>query len=208
MARRNVFIQAAILLALVWACVWGVRTLASSRKVTAERLQREISLASFADWSDRVNGGEGAEASRREERLKEIADLVNRLDFQEREKNRESRSVENFFKKLSGSERNLFIELTIMESMDRFMESLDAMSPEQRKKFVEQGMKEIREGRTEEEMARVDTLGDELLSRISEEGMRAYYEKSSTETKLDLAPLMEAMNESMQGLRGNEFGPR
>ena len=28
------------------------------------------------------------------------------------------------------------------------------------------------------------------------------------QTKLDLAPLMEAVNETMQGLRGNEFGPR
>jgi len=38
--------------------------------------------------------------------------------------------------------------------------------------------------------------------------MRAYFEKSNSDTKLDLAPLMDAMNETMQGLRGNEFGPR
>jgi hypothetical protein len=38
--------------------------------------------------------------------------------------------------------------------------------------------------------------------------MRAYFDKASADTKLDLAPLMEAMNEVMQGLRGNEFGPR
>jgi hypothetical protein len=30
----------------------------------------------------------------------------------------------------------------------------------------------------------------------------------STQAKLDPAPLMEAINETMQGLRGNEFGPR
>jgi hypothetical protein len=88
------------------------------------------------------------------------------------------------------------------------MESLDAMKPEQRKKFVEQGMKEIQSGRTEEEMARADELGADLLDKISQQGMRAYFDKSSADTKLDLAPLMEAMNETMQGLRGNEFGPR
>jgi hypothetical protein len=92
--------------------------------------------------------------------------------------------------------------------MSRFMESLDAMKPEQRKKFVEQGMKEIQSGRTEEEMARADELGADLLDKISQQGMRAYFDKSSADTKLDLAPLMEAMNETMQGLRGNEFGPR
>ena len=134
--------------------------------------------------------------------------MVNRLDFQEREKNRRNRGGEEFFRKLSTSEKNLFIELTVMESMNRFMESLDAMPPEQRRKFVEQGLKEVETGRTAEEMARADELGSDLLEKISQEGMRAYFEKSSTQTKLDLAPLMEAINETMQGLRGNEFGPR
>ena len=56
-------------------------------------------------------------------------------------------------------------------------------------------------------MARAEELGPELLEKITQEGMRAYFEKSSAETKLDLAPLMQAVNETMQGLRGHEFGP-
>ncbi len=91
--------------------------------------------------------------------------------------------------------------------MSRFMESLDGMKPQQRRQFVELGLKEIQQGRTSEEMARADELGADLLDKISQEGMRAYFEKSSADTKLDLAPLMEAMNETMQGLRGNEFRP-
>jgi hypothetical protein len=69
-------------------------------------------------------------------------------------------------------------------------------------------LKEIQEGRTEEDMARAKELDETLLTKISEEGMRAFFDKASADTKLDLAPLMEAMNETMQGLRGNEFGPR
>ncbi|GAA5129584.1 hypothetical protein JIN84_03535 [Luteolibacter yonseiensis] len=207
MARRDVFIKATVVLLLVWGCVWGVRTYAGSRKITAERIDREISDARFADWSEN-DRNDTAEAARRETELRRIADLFNRLDFQEREKNRENRGGEKFFRTLSAREKGLFIDLTIMESMSRFMESLDAMKPEQRKKFVEQGLKEISEGRTQEEMARADALGADLLDKISEQGMKAYFEKSSADTKLDLAPLMEAMNETMQGLRGNEFRPR
>lgn len=193
---------------IVWAVVWGIRTYAGSKKITAERLDREVAAARFADWSDQASPPNRAEAARREKELRNIAGLVNRLDFQEREKNRENRAGENFFRKLAPDEKSLFIELTIVESMSRFMESLDAMKPEQRKKFVEQGMKEIQSGRTQEEMARADELGADLLDKISQQGMRAYFDKSSADTKLDLAPLMEAMNETMQGLRGNEFGPR
>ena len=208
MARRDVILKAALVLLVVWAAVWAIRAYAETRKITAERLDREVAAARFADWSDLASPPDRAEAARREAELRNVAGLVNRLDFQEREKNRENRAGEKFFSKLAPDEKSLFIELTIVESMSRFMESLDAMKPEQRKKFVEQGMKEIQSGRTQEEMARTDELGADLLEKISQQGMRAYFDKSSADTKLDLAPLMEAMNETMQGLRGNEFGPR
>jgi hypothetical protein len=208
MSRKNVIVRAVLVLALVWAGVWGVRAIAGSKKITAERVNREIAGANFADWSDRKTVPDNAEGKRRLKEIARISDMVNRLDFNEREKNRRNREGEAFFRKLSAQEKSLFIELTVMESMNRFMEALDAMPPEQRKKFVERGLKEVKEGRTEEDMARADELGSELLEKISQEGMRAYFEKSSADTKLDLAPLLEAVNETMQGLRGNEFGPR
>ena len=71
---------------------------------------------------------------------------------------------------------------------------------------MERGLEEINSGRTAEEMERAPEMDGNLLAKISEEGMRAYFEKSNADTKLDLAPLMEAMNELMQGLRGREFG--
>ena len=208
MARRDVLIKAALVLAVVWTCVWGVRAFAGARKITAERVNREVAAANFADWSAQESPPDATEARRRDQELRKIALLVNGLDFQEREKNRDNRSGENFFRKLAPDEKGLFIDLTIKESMGRFMETLDAMKPEQRKKFVEQGLKEISNGRTGDDMARADELGPDLLDKISKQGMKAYFEKSSADTKIDLAPLMEAMNETMQGLRGNEFGPR
>jgi DNA-directed RNA polymerase specialized sigma24 family protein len=204
--KQAIILKGIAVLALVWAAVFAVRSFASSKKITAELIEREVRDLKFDDWSE--NPGSGAVAKEREEEIRRIADMVNRLDFAEREKNRQNRGGEDFFRKLSTTEKNLFIDLTIMESMSRFMEALDQMPEEQRKSFVERGLKEIQEGRTEEEMARAKELDETLLTKISEEGMRAYFDKASADTKLDLAPLMEAMNEVMQGLRGNEFGPR
>jgi hypothetical protein len=207
MSRRRIVFQAIAVLAIVWAVVAGVRSYAGSKKTTAARLEQRIAQANFADWSERETTG-GSEAKRREDDIREIAGMVNRLDFREREINRRSRVNEEFFRKLSASEKSLFIDLTVMESMNRFMEALDSMPPEQRRNFVEQGLREVEEGRTEEDIALAKELGSDLLEKISREGMRAYFEKSSAQTKLDLAPLMEAINETMQGLRGNQFGPR
>ncbi len=194
------------MLAVVWMLVFAVRSMAASKKITAQRLDREIVGLRLEDWSE--SNGSAGDAQKREKEIRRIAEMVNRLDFTERERNRESRSTEDFFRKLNAREKNLFVDLTIVETMGRFMEALDQMPPEQRKNFVEQGMREIQEGRTEEEMARAQEMDDELLTKISQEGMRAYFNEASADTKLDLAPLMEAMNEVMQGLRGNEFGQR
>ncbi len=205
-ANKSIIIKAVAVLIAVWVVVFAVRSMAASKKITAERLDREISELGFEDWSE--SSGSGVDAKERQKEIHRISNMVNRLDFKEREKNRESRSTEDFFRKLDASEKNLFIDLTIVDTMNRFMEALDQMPPKQRKKFVEQGLREIQEGRTEEEMARAQELDDQLLTKISEEGMRAFFNEASADTKLDLAPLMEAMNEVMQGLRGNEFGQR
>lgn len=203
---KSIILKAVAVLIVVWVVVFAVRSIAASKKITAERLEREIIGLRFEDWSE--SSGSGGDAKERQKEIRQIAEMVNRLDFKEREKNRESRSGEDFFRKLDAQEKNLFIDLTIVETMGRFMEALDQMPVEQRKEFVEKGLREIQEGRTEEEMARAQELDDKLLTKISQEGMRAFFNEASADTKLDLAPLMEAMNEVMQGLRGNEFGQR
>jgi hypothetical protein len=203
MDRRSVVIKAVIALALVWVVVWGVRAWAGSRKITAEKVTREIQAGRFEDWS----GGEGspAEAERRQNEILRISELIVNLDFKEREKNRQNRQGEEFFRKLSPGEKELFLNRTVLETMNRFMEALDDLEPAERRRFIQQAMREIDEGRTKEEMDRAQKLDPNLVDRISQDGMKAYFSKADADTKLDLAPLMEAMNEVMQGFRGNPF---
>jgi DNA-directed RNA polymerase specialized sigma24 family protein len=206
MTRQGTVFRALGTLVLVWLVIWGVRVYANSRKVTAEKINLRIERARFADWSETAASDNANESARREQEIREIADLINKLDFQEREKNRDQRVGEDFFRKLNAREKTLFIDLTIAESMNRFMEALDTMPPDQRRKFVEQGLKQITDGKTQADITRAEELSPELLEKISQEGIRAYFQKSSVETKLDLAPLMESINETMQGIRGNQFG--
>jgi len=132
---------------------------------------------------------------------------VNGLDFAEREKARDKRIGENFFRKLAQPEKEMFIDLTLEKSMETFIKALDALDPEQRRKFVEDGLREIEDGLTEAEMKRTREMSEDLLRRITDEGMKSYFENASADTKIDLAPLMEAMDEVMKGMRGSEFGP-
>lgn len=207
MARKRAIIRALVFLALVWGLVSGIRAIAGSQRVTAEKVAAAIDARPLEDWSARGDAGDQRRAGERDAHLREIAGLFNRLDFAEREKAREERIGEDFFRRLSDPEKERFIDLTIEQSMKTFMTALDALPAKERRRYVEQGLREIEDGRTEEEMQRARELSEDLLARISEQGMKAYFEDASADTKLDLAPLMEAMNELMQGLRGNEFGP-
>lgn len=206
MRKKRLIIQALVALLLVWALVAGVRMMTSTRRATAEKLAEQIEISSIDDWSGRGRDPDTAEARTRQRQIDKVAEIVNRLDFGERQEARDERIGERFFRRLSDPEKERFVNLTIEKSMAAFMQALDALTPEERRRFVENGLKEIEDGRTEEEMVRAREMSEELLARIAGEGMKSYFENASADTKLDLAPLMEAMDEVMKGLSGNEFG--
>ncbi|RYD46258.1 MAG: hypothetical protein EOP83_29940, partial [Verrucomicrobiaceae bacterium] len=138
MRRNRILLQTVLLLVLIWGGVTALRAFAGSKQITAEKVNREIEAAAFEDWSERESADPG-----REKKLREIAGLVNRLDFAERQKTRDDRTTEGFFRKMSPPEKKLFIDLTVRESMGKFMEAIDALPPEKRKEFVKQGLSEI-----------------------------------------------------------------
>lgn len=205
MANKRVLIQSLIALLLVWGVVAGVRSLAGAKRVTAEKIRVEIAAANFEDWSDGVPAG--SDAAKRRERIDKVAEMFNQLDFAERDRAREDRIGEDFFLRLAPSERERFVELTVEKSMQSLIRALDAMNVDERRRIVERGLREIEDGRTEEEMMRAQEMSEDLLDRITEEGLKAYFDQAGADTKLDLAPLMEAMDGLVKGLRGNEFGP-
>jgi hypothetical protein len=165
----------------------------------------EIVSADFEDWSEGIPPG--ASVAQRSERIERVADMFNRLDFAERDRAREERIGEEFFLRLAPPERERFVELTVEKSMQSLIRALDAMNPDERRRIVERGLREIEDGRTEEEMMRAQEMSEDLLNRITQEGLKAYFEQAGADTKLDLAPLMEAMDGLVKGLRGNEFSP-
>lgn len=206
MAKRKIILQAVVALVVVWAVVAVVKTYAGSKRSTAVKIERTIADANFEDWSEGIPAG--ADTAARETRLREIADLFNGLDVSERIKARDNRVGEEMYERLADSEKELFVKLTVRKSMESMMQALDAMSPTERRQIVEDGLRRIEDGRTAEEMQRAREISEDMLSQVTEEGMRAYFDKAGADTKLDLAPLMEAMDGVMKGLEGDPFSNR
>ena len=206
-SRSAVIVRTLVILTLVWTAVWGIRAIAGSFKITAESVSREVAKADFADWSVLPAPPDPAEARQREQQLRDLAAMINRLDFVEHASHRRNHTDELLFRKLSPPEQELFVELTVMKSINSFLDSLEAIPAKQRKRFIEQGFKAVAEDSDGKPGRIANPLVGPLLDKLDVKGIRAFVNSSSAATKFSLAPLVEAINESIQGLRGNDFGP-
>ena len=202
--KTRIIIKALGVFVAIWGMVAAGQALFGGMRPTVESVRETVQEASLADWSEFDRGPNAAERDRREKVIREVAEAVNGFDFRERERAYESQSLYKFTNILSGDERKLFVELTLEESMKGMMSALDALPKSERERFVERALAQVDSGFTEEQMLRMREMGDNLLEKTAEEGFRAFLEETSADTKLDLAPLMEAMTGVMQGMAGPE----
>jgi len=185
-----------LVIATLWLAVWGVSGWASDRKATADRVAEMIEESNFDDWSSEMS--DAVDADGRRGRLEQIAEVFNRLDLRERERLQDSRAGLKLFQRLNPSERIYFLELTLTKSMERMMEAFDKMDPKERQRLVEKSLRDM-EGQGGEDLVRLKEEDPEIIDRIVKEGLAAYYQNASAETKMDLAPLMDAFGEMLNG---------
>ena len=189
-------------LVVLWLLVFGTKALLAPHQATPNRIEELVAEADLEDFSRFGDLPNDETTQRRFQSMKKVASVVNRLDLTGQEDSRQT--LEDFFAKLSASERRQFVDLTA-ESFTRFFEALDALTPEARRDFIERGFRELENGTTEESMKLVMEKDPEILERIAQNGMTAYFENASAETKMELAPFLKATNEVMQGIRGQPF---
>ncbi|MGJ8725502.1 MAG: hypothetical protein ACSHYB_13165 [Roseibacillus sp.] len=189
-------------LVAVWLLVFGAKALLAPHQATPERIEELVTEANLEDFSKFGDLPDDDTTRQRYEAMEQVASVVNRLDLTGQEDSRDT--LEGFFDKLSASERRQFVDLTA-ESFTRFFDALDALTPEARRDFIERGFRELEDGTTEDRMKSVLSKDPEIMERIAQNGMKAYFQNASAETKMELAPFLKATNEVMQGIRGQPF---
>ena len=191
----NLFLKAGIALGLLWAVVAGLMWMASNAKVTPEKIAayvEENSLEGREDDAERM------------QIVRKVADQLNQLDHEQRREAREAGSelMWEFQKHMKPEERVEFTKLTIGPTFDHLMKALNEMEPEERKRLTRRALDSLRDSDGPPRGDRdLGENGEELLEKVTSEGMRAYYEQASAETKVDLAPVLEQIQDQMQHVR-------
>ena len=105
---------------------------------------------------------------------------------------------------LSTSERHHFLEETVEQHFKSVMKAFNQMSREERQRIVAQARRDMQKDTPDDDnMRRLQKEDEQVYEHVVEKGLGAYYEEANADTKMDLAPLMEEMQQKMRG-----FGPR
>jgi catalase len=182
----------------IWGVVAAVMGLTEKHTSTPEKVQE---LMTSAPWFENENLDEAA----RKKHLDEVIAHVNRLDFDQRRQNREDDPEigRRFMDSLTKPERHRFLEETVEQHFKSVMKAFNQMSREERQRVVANARRDMqRDSVDSQNMRRLEQEDEKVFENVVEKGLGAYYQEANAETKMDLAPLMEEMQERMRG-----FGP-
>ena len=204
MAGNSIVIKAAAVLVLLWVGVWGVSKYVGSLRPTPEK------ALSFVEENDLSQIEDPEE---RKQVLGDLAEMLNAMEATEVQEFQEKMfaDAENpeegrrqMFENLRPEEQWFFMEKRIGRAFDQMMQAFNAMDREERKKVVEQTLRQMRRGDNGNgpSLDRLEDQDKEFVDKVTSEGFRAYYEEASAETKLDLAPVLEEMQRNLGGGRG------
>jgi hypothetical protein len=178
-------------IALVWLLAWVTTTAVGKVAPSPDRvlrILREIPLP--------PNG-----SPQRTAYIDKVARELNRLDFAQRRQLRAEEELDRFFRDLTRDEQERFLAITLPEGFRQMMSAFNRMEPEQRRRWVDRALNDLAAAEERGEAGPPPELDEEITRLVVNEGLQAFYEEASAETKLDFAPVLERIQESLQRFR-------
>jgi hypothetical protein len=195
MSPRNLLlVKGLVALLLVWGGAWGLMRWAGAARPTPEKVKAFVAENDLSTMDD---------PEERKRVIGELATMLNGLEpseVRELEENSERDPRRDFFRELSPEEQLFFLERRVGRAFQQMMQSFNEMEREERRKIVDRSLKRMQEERGGP--GRLEEADPEIADKITQAGLKAYYEDANAETKLDLAPLLEEMQRSMSMMRG------
>lgn len=194
--RQRTLIFAAVALVAVWSVAWTAYHFISKTKMTAERVEQFAAATDLANLS-------GAE---RDKAISDFADMINALSYEERLKWRHSADWRKWFAAMTEAERLKFIEATLPTGFQQMMDAFSQLPDDKRKRIIDQSVKRLQEQGANGAGGDYGNSGSqpfspELERQVREIGLKQLYTGSSAETKAELAPLLEAVQQQINNGR-------
>jgi len=190
--RKQVWLLGGGLLMGVWLIATVTLVLLNMATPTPEKIIATIETTNLQQMTP----------PQRKAHVEQLARQINQLPMDQREQPHYRETLRSHFQDMTRDERSLFIELTISNTFRHVFERINNMPREERQRFVERAVNDMRQRHPREadadfERAR-EEIGEDALQKIIDEGFRGLMRDASAEAKMDLAPLIEQMQRQMQ----------
>lgn len=138
----------------------------------------------------------------RTEVIDRMARDLNRLTLEQRQELRRGNSrFDTFFAQLTPAERSDFLDRTLPEGFKQMMLAFNKMEPAKRKKFVQRALDDLDKIESEGMRPADRALEDAQAQKIINQGLDSFYNEANADVKLEMAPVIERMQQVMQNVR-------
>ena len=182
----NIWLKTGLGLAAVWAVAGGAIHWLHASQPTA---------ASVTDYLTRTHLTNDSSRDRAKT-IWSVEDQLNEVSFDERQRLQRSGVTRQFFRELTPAEQTAFLDATLPADFKQMMEAFNKMEPAKRKEFVDHAVEEMKKHEGEGPPPGVDA---QMNQQFIDQGLKSFYTDANSDTKLDLAPLIEQMQRNLQG---------
>jgi hypothetical protein len=199
--RQRIILRAAGALVLVWGLAIGAYWLSGSLKITGDKVRAYVEAVDL----DKLSAADRAKA------LQRLAEMLNKLSFEERRQLRLGRTAERWFREMTEAEKGEFIEATLPTGFKQMITAFEEQSEEKRRRAIDEALKRLREANdrmpagqasaAEAGTNRPPPLSPELEAQVRTLGLKTFYSQSSAQTKAELAPVLEELQRLMESGR-------
>ena len=194
--RFRPYLIAASLLIGIWVVALVAYRIARNSRMTPEKVQAWFNSKAFDKMA----------AADRFQAIHDFADRINQLSAEDRQRWRSEFDWRGWFENLSEKERGTFIEATLPTGLKQMLDSFAAMPEDRRRRMIDNALKDLRDNpaaRAGNDAANYGTngpppLSPELERKVRVMGLNTFYKESSAETKAELAPLLEELEQQMR----------
>lgn len=201
--RRRLLLVSLAVLAVAWAVAFGGFVWVRAVKVTPERIAAYLRSL---DWKS-------LSPAQRAAALRKLADWLNTLSPEDRRKARMDPKFRDLFRDFSMEDKETFLELTIPTGLNQMLAAFEQMPEERRRRAIGESIRRLREARERGEGMEgaggpggPPDVSPELQEKVVKMGLKSFYENSSADLKVEVSPLLEEIQKSMEN--GRIFRPR
>ena len=199
--RHRAVVWAALVLVGIWALAWGGHWFFKNLKVTPEKVRAYVESVDLSKLSPAA----------RAKALQELADKLNALSFEDRQRLRVERTAYRWFEQMTEEEKAQFIEATMPTGFKQMIAAFEELPEDRRRRAIDDALRRLRETNDraqagqiamgQEGTNRPPPISEELQAQVRTIGLKTFYSQSSAQTKAELAPVLEELQRAMESGR-------